>query len=243
MMSLVAYNALVTGANSDIGYEVCKKYLELGGKVIALYNSRHNMVDRLTNVYGEKIISYKVNFEDVEFICQFIENNHNLLNEVNIFIHLASIRESIPYGKITANNLLKHFKINVISAVMFIQHLSEIMMKHEWGRIVIGSSIGVKFGGGDESYCYSLTKYASEFIPKVHKKWATKNVLMNSVRIGVTNTSGFRKIGEESIKLREKLIPMKRMAEPDEIAKVIYYLASDENTYITGQSISVSGGE
>ena len=117
------------------------------------------------------------------------------------------------------------------------------MSKKGWGRIVVSSSIGVNFGGGERTYCYSITKYASELIPSIAKKWSENNVLVNVVRIGATNTEKFREIGKQEIENRRKLIPMQRLAESKEIGKAIYWLGSDENTYITGQIIPISGGE
>ena len=68
-------------------------------------------------------------------------------------------------------------------------------------------------------------------------------MLVNVARVGVTETNSKIAIGEEQIKERAALIPMKRLAQPEEIAKSIYWLASDKNTYITGQIIPISGGE
>ena len=83
------------------------------------------------------------------------------------------------------------------------------MKKQGYGRIVIGSSIGVKFGGGIKSYCYSLTKFASEILPQISKSWVASNVLSNIVRIGVTNTSSMQ---NENLVQRCNLIPIKRPA-------------------------------
>jgi NAD(P)-dependent dehydrogenase (short-subunit alcohol dehydrogenase family) len=85
--------------------------------------------------------------------------------------------------------------------------------------------------------------YASELIPKAAKRWSEKGVLTNIVRIGVANTEAFRAVGHESVLSRTALVPMKRIAEPDEIAKMIDWLISEDNTFTTGQVISVSGGE
>ena len=109
--------------------------------------------------------------------------------------------------------------------------------------MVIGSSIGVKFGGGDDSYCYSLSKIAGELIPKVAKNWSAFDVLVNVARIGVTDTEALRAIGDSGVMARSKLIPMKRLAQPEEMASTIYWFASEQNTYVTGQVIPISGGE
>ena len=76
------------------------------------------------------------------------------------------------------------------------------------------------------------------------KEWSKNNVLINNLRIGVTNTKIHNKINKGlSMKKRLDLIPAKRMAEPSEVADYIVFLISDKNTYITGQTLSISGGE
>jgi len=237
------YRALITGANSDIGYKTCSQYLESGCEVIALCHKSRNKLDSLISKYGENIQVFSVDLMNSDNLTDFIAKNDSNLRSVNIFVHLAAVREVVEYGNITADNLIDHFSANVVSSVLLTQFLVKTMNKKLWGRIVIGSSTGVKFGGGIGTYCYSLTKYASEFMPNSFRQWAGNNVLINAVRIGVTSTRPVRELGEKINESRMKLIPMKRFAQPDEIAKEIYHLGSKDNTYITGQVITISGGE
>ena len=117
------------------------------------------------------------------------------------------------------------------------------MVKKNWGRIVNLGSIGVKFGGGEKNFPYSLSKFILEFFPSHTKKWIKNNVLINTIRVGVTNTKLHKKLPKKSLKKRSMLIPIKRMASSEEIAKFIFFLGSDKNTYITHQVIPISGGE
>jgi NAD(P)-dependent dehydrogenase (short-subunit alcohol dehydrogenase family) len=117
------------------------------------------------------------------------------------------------------------------------------MAKKGWGRIVNLGSIGVKFGGGKNSFSYSLSKHALEFIPSDFKDWASKNVLVNVLRVGVVDTRLHSSDPLKNMSDRVRLIPMQRMASPEEVAKAIWFLGSDSNSYITGQVISFSGGE
>jgi NAD(P)-dependent dehydrogenase (short-subunit alcohol dehydrogenase family) len=80
-------------------------------------------------------------------------------------------------------------------------------------------------------------------MPKMSKEWTKNNVLVNTVRVGLTDTKIHKKIKSKDLKKRINLIPIKRMAQPSEIANFIYYLGSEKNTYISGQVISISGGE
>ena len=234
------YTVLITGANSEIGVEACHQYIDDGATVIALV---HCDYDNLKQFPENSINIIKIDFSDSCNIENFIKNNNDLLNSVDIFISLASVRKPIEYSKINSADLLYHFSINTIPVILLTQFFGRSMSEKSWGRIVIGSSIGVKFGGGFNSYCYSITKYASELIPNVAKKWSKNNVLINIVRIGVTSTDKFMEIGDCAIEARKSLIPMNRIANSKEIASSIYWLGSKENTYITGQNIAVSGGE
>jgi NAD(P)-dependent dehydrogenase (short-subunit alcohol dehydrogenase family) len=231
---------LVTGANSDIGAELCRYFLDNGDNVIAMVNRSSDNLAELSNRLSEIV---KLDFSNSVNVENFIKNRDELLSSIDIFISLASVRKSVNYGSISSSDLISHFTINTIPTILLIQYLGNSMSKKGWGRIVVGSSIGVKFGGGMDTYCYSVTKYATELIPSISKQWYEYNVLVNVVRIGVTDTSKFREIGEDRIEKRVELIPMQRLAKVEEIAKSIYYLGSAENTYITGQIVAVSGGE
>ena len=105
------------------------------------------------------------------------------------------------------------------------------------------SSINVKYGGGKGTFCYALSKHGLEFFPSKIKEWAKKNVLVNTLRVGATNTKLHKKLPYKNLKERAKLIPLKRFATINEIANYIYFLGSSKNTYITNEVISISGGE
>jgi len=234
---------LVTGANSDIGASLCKSLLVAGARVIAVCHHGSSRLDPLKVEFKEKIQVIYLDFSDPSSTTEFIEQYQENLDKVDSFVSLAAMRQDVYYGEITARNLIDHFVVNVVPIVLLTQYLGESMALRGWGRIVIGSSIGVKFGGGDNTFCYSLTKYASELIPKAAIRWSESGVLTNVVRIGVTNTETLRAIGQESVLARAALVPMRRMAEPDEISRLLVWLISEENTFTTGQVISVSGGE
>ena len=103
--------------------------------------------------------------------------------------------------------------------------------------------IGTKFGGGEKNFPYSIGKFALEFFPSNNKKWIKNNVLINTVRVGVTKTRLHNKLKTKNLIKRVKLIPIQRMASPEEIAKVIFFLGSNDNTFISNEVISISGGE
>jgi NAD(P)-dependent dehydrogenase (short-subunit alcohol dehydrogenase family) len=234
---------LITGANSSIGYAACKKYLKSGYEITALYNNSSNYVDKLIVEHGCKIKAHSINLNDAHQLSEFIKNNQDCLSNISVFVHLAAIHKEIEYENLTAYDLIEHFTVNMVSLFILTQFFSKTMSKNLYGRIVVASSIGVKYGGGSISYAYSLSKHASEFFPNMHRKWSQNNVLINAIRIGATNTDHIKSLGDKKNKHRVSMIPMRRFAEPSEIANEIYHLGSINNTFTTGQVVTVAGGE
>ena len=102
----------------------------------------------------------------------------------------------------------------------------------------------MKFGGGKNSFNYSLSKHCLEFIPGVHKDWAKKNVLINNLRIGVTDTKIHKRMNKKKLlKKRIKQIPIGRLAEKSEISYLILNLINEKNSFMTNQTLTISGGE
>ena len=114
------------------------------------------------------------------------------------------------------SSILRSLTVNALLPILIEKMLVKRMLSQKWGRILNCSSIGVKFGGGTNSYNYSLSKHCLEFIPSNYKNWAKRNVFINNLRIGVTNTKIHKKMKRKKLKMKKrlKLIPINRMAEP-----------------------------
>ena len=231
---------LVTGASSDIGLETVKLLLRNDELVWGIYNNNQEKLMNLKDQYTGNLMLSKHDFLNTNDLKIFIDDIVEKKRQIKSFISLASIRKSVEYGKISSKDLNEHFLVNVIPVVLVVQELGEVMSEQGYGRIVIGSSIGVKFGGSNSTYCYSVTKYATELLPKKSKEWVASNVLSNVVRIGVTETNSMK---NKNLNERTNLIPIKRSASPLEVAKFLTWLSSSANTYISNQVISFSGGE
>ena len=141
------------------------------------------------------------------------------------------------------NDLLDSLKVNSVIPILIQRNLLQSMIKKRWGRILNCGSIGVKYGGGENTFCYSFAKHSLEFIPSIYKNLAKQNILINNVRVGVADTKIHKKIKGKNLKKRIKLIPIGRMATIHEIVKFIYNLSSENNSYITGETLTIAGGE
>mgnify|MGYP000108831821 CR=1 FL=1 len=161
----------------------------------------------------------------------------------DIIVNLVGYINNRSFEKFTIESLEKTLRVNSFIPLLIIRMSLTKMIKNKWGRILNSSSVGIKFGGGHQTFEYAVSKHLNEFIPSFVKKKANKNVFYNVIRIGLTNTKIHKKISNKNMKFRTSLLPIKKMATPKDIAKYIYYLASDENQFITNEIINITGGE
>lgn len=233
---------LITGASSGIGLAITREYINHGWDIIAQFKRNSNELSLIENIYPNRITLVNIDF-DQECDLEDILRPHLLESiEIDAFINCVGLYEPLKFSKINSNAILRHFKVNVLSGLLIQKMILENMKKNSWGRIVNIGSIGVKYGGGG-SYPYSLSKYAQEFITSDYREWALSNIFINTIRAGVVDTKIHNLDPKKNMEARLAKIPIGRMCQPEEIAKMAHYLGSNENTAITGQTIAVTGGE
>ena len=146
------------------------------------------------------------------------------------------------FQNFTLEEIYKTTLINSFVPFLIIRNCLKNMEKKKYGRIINTSSIGVKFGGGKNTFSYSVSKHINEFIPNEIRKLCTKNVLYNVLRIGMTDTKFHKKIKNKNLARRTSLIPVKKMASADDIANYIIFLIH-ENNFIVNEIVNITGGE
>jgi len=231
---------LIIGGSSEIGLSIIKLYHKKKYKILAHYNKgNQNFFDF---VKKNKIKTIKFNFFTSN---KKIENflRKKIFKKFNILINASGFIKEISFTKTNLQDLEEIFKVNFYPSFLLTQSIGAEMNKKKWGRIVNLGSIGVKFGGGLSNFPYSLSKFLLEFFPNETKNWVKNNVLINTIRVGATKTKLHLKLPSKNLEVRKNLIPMKRFASTTEIAEFVYFLGSSENTYISNQVLSISGGE
>ena len=234
-------HVLILGGSSDIGVKVASLFLRKNWLVTAHYFKNKS---QLAYLKSRKLNLIKLDFSKI--------NNSNINKVINkkfsdkydSVINLVGFIDNKSFENTNLNSILHSLKINAIIPTLIVRKIKNSMLNKKWGRILNCSTIGIKFGGGEYSYNYNLAKHSLEFIPNKFKIWAKSNVLINNLRIGHTKTKIHKRM-KKTLKgnKRIKLIPISRMAEASEMANYIFYLSSEKNSYMTGQTISVSGGE
>lgn len=222
---------LVTGGTRGIGKSVVDLFLSLGANVI--YTGRN---------YQNQSKGYcQVDFSVKKSIDKFIENIKN--RDIDILVNNAGTNAINPIADFKDSDWDEIMAVNLTAPYKIIKAVSERMKANGGGKIINISSIYGLVGKSHRAgYCSSkfgirgLTAAAAAEL-------AEHNILVNAVSPGFTLTDLTTKIlGFDGITRVSKTIPMRRLAKPEEIANTVIFLASDLNTYISGQTITVDGG-
>ena len=230
---------LILGASSDIGIATVKYFLKKEWYVIAHYNQNSKYLKKIKN---KKLKTFKFNLNNISEFKKFL-NNNKMIYQVNSFVSLTGYIRPKNVLKIDLKFFYNHININYLSNLIVIQKILPFMAKKKFGRILLSSSTGVKYGGGSLTGIYSLTKYMNEFFFNNYKDFYKKNILINSMRIGLTNTKIHKLVKGKNLIKRINLIPIGRMARTEEVANYIYFFSSELNALTTNEIIDISGGE
>lgn len=225
---------LILGGNSDIGVKIINTLIN--EKKISLtvhFNKKFPKKEYKGSLNFIKKDLSKINEKNVKKI---FDNNYDII------INLVGYVSNQSFQNFSLKEIQKTILINSFAPLLIIKNSIKNMKKKNYGRIINTSSVGVKFGGGLNTFAYSLSKHINEFIPSEIRKLSSKNILYNTLRIGVTNTRFHKKIKNKSIKKRIKLIPIKKMASSNDIANYIIFLIHNNN-FITNEIINITGGE
>ena len=241
-MNMKKKHVLILGGSSDIGIEVIKIFLKLNWNVSAHYFKNKTKLNLLKKK-SKNLKLIKLDFSKANPRIEILIKK-NFKDKYDSIINLIGYIDNKGYENTNLKSITKSLTANMIIPVLIEKNCVKKMISQKWGRILNCSSIGIKFGGGKNSFNYSLSKHCLEFIPNSYKFWAENNVFINNLRIGVTDTKIHKRMKKNlQLKERLKLIPAKRMATPSEMAIYIVNLSTEENSYMTGQTLTVSGGE
>ncbi len=230
---------LILGASSDIGIELTKYFLVRNYKVVAHLNKNSKDLNKLNN---KNLKLFKFDLIKIKEFERFVKKD-NIFKDIDIFISLTGYLRLNKISQVKVKDFIDHFSVNYLSNFIVTQRIIQNMKKKNWGRILYASSIGTKFGGSENSFVYSLSKFMNEFFPRPLRNLTKYNILINTLKIGLTDTKLNKVDKNKNMKKRIKLIPLARMATIKEVVKYIYFLSSNENTLITNEVINISGGE
>lgn len=244
---------LITGAAGGIGRTVASLFVRDGAKVVLVDISKDNLVAvaQQLQLDPEKALLVSADVSNEASIKYYVEQAISKFGKIDIFINNAGVEGKVQsIVDTTKENLDFVLGVNVKGVYFGLKYVLKHMMENKKGSIVNTSSVaGLMGSAGLGSYVAS--KHAVIGITKTASiEAAPYNIRVNAVCPGPVNNRMMRSIedgvmpgkGEEVKKGFEGTIPMSRYAENDEVANMIYFLASDKSSYITGSIYRVDGG-
>jgi NAD(P)-dependent dehydrogenase (short-subunit alcohol dehydrogenase family) len=245
-MTIKGKRILVVGASSDMASSLNGMLIEAGALVGLHYNSN---VFALNEYKESRVVKKFQKNLDSSYSC------HNLVDEfvawsggIDCLIQLSGdILEPVHWEKLNEKHWSYDLNANLLAPFFLSQRAVKYMKDAGGGRIILMSTASAAHGGGGSSMAYGVSKAGVECMVKgLARDCAKYNILVNSIAPGFIKTKFHTKRmlrTDAQLEERMNLIPLKRAGTTEEIAGAILFLLSEYSTYITGQVITVSGGD
>lgn len=226
---------LITGGSRGIGASLVKVFCDHNAHVLYTGKNKTN----LQSIKNAKY--YSLDLSDDKSISSFLKEIEN--EGVDILINNAGINKIDPFEDISTEDFRLIQKVNLEGPFVLCRHLVPKMAKNNYGRVINIASIFSTISK-EKRASYSASKFALVGLSKaLALDYAAQNVLVNVVSPGFIDTELTRKIlSEKQIEELVSQVPMKRLGTASEIAEMVLFLASSNNTFMTGQNIVVDGG-
>lgn len=246
-MSLTFNNriALVTGAGRGIGKAIAKSLAANGLRVICVSKSNNcETVANEINQSGGNAVAYQVDVADSHAVASACEDILNKFKCVDILINNAGITRDGLLLRMSDEDWNAVIATNLSSCFYWTKNLLRPMTQQRWGRIInIASVVGLI--GNPGQFNYAAAKAGMIGATKsIAKEVAGRNITANAIAPGFIETDMTEALSNnpKTSEAMLKMIPLKRLGKPEEIAHLINFIASEESGYITGQVFAVDGG-
>lgn len=224
---------LVTGGNRGIGYEIAKEFKAAGHNVCVTYRSGDA---------PKEFFAVKADVRDSSSITEAFKTIEEQFGPVEVLIANAGITRDTLLLRMKEEDFTDVIDTNLTGSFRVVQRAIKGMLKLKRGRIILVSSV-VGLYGSPGQVNYSSSKAALVGMARsITRELGGRNITANVVAPGFINTAMTEVLPEETKQNYLDTIPAKRFAEPEEVARVIRWLASDEANYISGAVIPVDGG-
>lgn len=235
--------AIITGGFGDIGKATAEKFAQNGYNVALTYfNSFDNDFLHKLQSYGIEVLALQCDQRNESDIINFVNSVYNEFEYIDVAVLNAGKAEdeSMLFEKETAE-IDDIISTNLRGTILFAREISKRFVPQKHGSIVMISSVYGQTGGSLESV-YSATKAGIIGLSKSLSVELAPNIRVNCISPGYIDTKMNKVYTKDTIKYIKNETPMERLGEPIDIANAIFFLASDESSFITGVDLTVSGG-
>ena len=241
MFELEGKCALITGASGGIGGSIARALYAQGAKV-ALSGTRIDPLKALADDLGDRAFIVPCNLSDVASVKALPQTASEEMGGIDILVNNAGITKDNLFMRMSDDDWHQVINVNLTSTMHLMKSVMRTMMKQRFGRIInITSIVGVTGNAGQVNYAASkagMIGMTKSFAQEI----ATRGITANCIAPGFIETAMTAELPENVIKNMLDAIPQGRMGQADEVAASVAFLASNEASYITGQTLHVNGG-
>ncbi|WP_058303881.1 3-oxoacyl-[acyl-carrier-protein] reductase [Gorillibacterium timonense] len=242
---LTGKTALVTGASRGIGRAIAAALAEAGADVVVNYAGSEDAAQKtasLVESFGRKALVIRADVSDASQVDEMVKRTLEEFGHVDILVNNAGI---------TRDNLLMRMKEEEFDAVIAtnlkgvfncMKAVTRPMMKQKSGRIINISSVVASLGNAGQANYVAAKAGIIGLTKSAARELASRGITVNAVAPGFIVTEMTDKLGTETKEQLLSQIPLSRLGQPEDIAKAVRYLASEDASYVTGQTLHIDGG-
>src|SRR5260370_39286367 len=237
--------ALITGGNSGIGLATAKEFVNEGAYVFITGRREAELAAAVKKI-GRNVTGIQGDVSNLDHLDRLFAQIKREKGKLDVVFANAGVATLAPFGTITEEHYDSIFNINVKGVLFTVQ--TALPLIPDGASVILNASIVASKGFSSNSV-YSATKAA---VRSFARTWTTdlkaRRIRVNAVSPGSTDTPGLSGLlasgeaGQERLKMISNSVPLGRLGTPDEIAKALVFLASDDSSYITGTELFVDGG-
>jgi 3-oxoacyl-[acyl-carrier protein] reductase len=244
-MRLKEQVALVTGGSRGIGRAICQAFAAEGARVAIVYRGNQTAADSLVQEIGQgggTAVALRVDVTDGVAVQSCVERIEKEWGRLDVLVNNAGIIRDDLFIRMDPDAWQSVLQTNLGGTYNFCRAVAYTMVKQRRGRIINISSVAADYVNLGQTN-YAASKGAiNAFTRALAMELAGRNVTVNAIAPGFIETDMSEALRNKAGDLVKKLIPMKRLGQPQDVARVAVFLAGPDSSYLTGQVLTVDGG-
>ena len=237
--------AIVTGGTRGIGRAIALKLADQGANIVINYRNSDKEAEELKAILeekGVKVLTVKCDISNFEDSKNLMDKCKEVFGKIDILVNNAGITKDTLIMRMKEEDFDNVIDVNLKGTFNCAKHASAIMLKQRFGKIInMTSVVGIAGNAGQVNYAASKAGVIG-LTKSLAKELGSRGITVNAVAPGFINTDMTASLSEKVQEEASKNIPLKRLGDPEDIANLVGFLASDAANYITGQVINVDGG-
>ncbi len=236
--------ALITGAQRGLGLEIARHFASQGANTV-LTDVSDAVIDTAKEIEREfqrKSLGLKGDVTKTDDCAKMVQKTLDSFSSLDILVNNAGITRDALVLRMKEEDFDAVINVNLKGTFLMCKAVAKTMLKQRSGRIINISSVVGQMGNAGQVN-YSASKAGILGLTKsMAREFASRNILVNAVSPGFIMTKMTEDLKEEAKEKLLEMVPLKRLGKPEDVAKAVLFLSSDDSSYITGQNIAVNGG-